>query len=257
MVKSCQILLQEAAGSMRGIPLTGAQKGLVLTMTSQDCLVHWPGSVSGSGDVRLVDEATILPYQKGSMLYDTDASTEIVNNSIGTVTNKGATHARKVFMIRRPPLIPPKAPDVRSSNESESNILPNALEYDGKTESQRQVRERRNKLKQERRRQAQQRKEAWVKYESDIAEYNKKKLEQEAKKGMQLGCTISHMTKFEKHWKNSKPSRNPMKNKNDSGRFSSRQPLEHTTEGPAQDYPPDQHPTYKKIKVKGGAPSKD
>jgi hypothetical protein len=27
------------------------------------------------------------------MLYDTDASTEIVNNSNGTVTDEGATHA--------------------------------------------------------------------------------------------------------------------------------------------------------------------
>jgi hypothetical protein len=68
VVKSCQILLQEAARSMRGVPLTGGQEGLVLTMTPQDCLVHWPGSVSGSGDVRLIDETTILPHQEGSML---------------------------------------------------------------------------------------------------------------------------------------------------------------------------------------------
>jgi hypothetical protein len=81
------------------------------------------------------------------MLYDFDASTEIVNNSNGTVTDEGATHVREVFMIQRPPLISPKAPDVRSSNESESNISPNALEYDGETESQKQARERRNKLK--------------------------------------------------------------------------------------------------------------
>jgi hypothetical protein len=62
-------------------------------MTPQDYLVHWPNSVSRSGDVWLADEATILPYQEGSMLYDTDASTEIVNNSNGTVTDEGATHA--------------------------------------------------------------------------------------------------------------------------------------------------------------------
>jgi hypothetical protein len=76
-------------------------------------------------------------------------------------------------------LIPPKALDIRSSNESESNISLNAPEYDGETESQKQARER-SKLKQGHRRRAQQRKEAWVKYESDIAKYNKKKLEQEA-----------------------------------------------------------------------------
>jgi hypothetical protein len=148
MAKSCHILLQEAVGSVRGVPLTGAQEGLILTMTPQDCLVHWLGSIFGSGDIRLVDEATILPYQEGRTLYDTDASIEIISNSNGAVTDAEATHAREVFMIRQPPLIPPKAPDVRSSDDLESNISPNALEYDGKTESQRQTRERRNKLKQ-------------------------------------------------------------------------------------------------------------
>jgi hypothetical protein len=104
-------------------------------MTPQDCLVHWSGSISGSGDIWLVDEATILPYQEGSTLYDTNISIEIISNSNGTVTDVETTHTREVFMIQRPPLIPPKALDVRSSDESESNILPNALEYDGKTKS--------------------------------------------------------------------------------------------------------------------------
>jgi hypothetical protein len=48
-----------------------------------------------------------------------------------------------------------------------------------------------------------------------------------------------------------------MKNKNNSRRFFGRQPLEHMTKGPAQDYPPDWHPRDKKIKVKGGPLSKD
>jgi hypothetical protein len=74
MAKSCQILLQEAARSVRRVPLAESQEGLVLTITPQDCLVHWPGSISGGGDIRLVDEATILPYQEGSTLYDTDES---------------------------------------------------------------------------------------------------------------------------------------------------------------------------------------
>jgi hypothetical protein len=43
-----------------------------------------------------------------------------------------------------------------------------------------------------------------------------------------------------------------MKSKNDLGRFSGQKTLEHTTERPTQDYPPDQLPTNKKIKVKGG-----
>jgi hypothetical protein len=32
-------------------------------MTPQDCLIHWSGSISGSGDIWLVDEVMILRYQ--------------------------------------------------------------------------------------------------------------------------------------------------------------------------------------------------
>jgi hypothetical protein len=84
-------------------------------------------------------------------------------------------------MIRRPPLIRPRAPDVRSLDESESNISPNALEYDGETESHKCARKRENKLKEGRRRRARQCKEAWTRYESDLAESDRKKSEQEAK----------------------------------------------------------------------------
>ena len=76
---------------------------------------------------------------------------------------------------------PPEVPDIRSSDESESNISPFAQGYDGETENQRQARERRNKLKQGRQRRARQRKEAWIRYESDLAEYNRRKSEQEVK----------------------------------------------------------------------------
>ena len=84
-------------------------------------------------------------------------------------------------MVRRPrsPLVPPEAPDVRSSDESESNISPFAQGYDGETENQKQARERKNKLKQGRQHRARQRKEAWIRYESDLSEYNRRKLEQE------------------------------------------------------------------------------
>ena len=84
-------------------------------------------------------------------------------------------------MVRRPrsPLVPPEAPDIRSSDESESNISPFAQGHDGETESQKQARERKNKLKQGRQCRARQRKEAWVRSESDLAEYERRKLEQE------------------------------------------------------------------------------
>jgi len=131
IARSYQDLLQEVAGLVRRLRLTGAQEGLILTMTSQDCLVHWPGPIPKSSNARLVDETAVLPYQKGSMLYDTDASTEDINNSCKADIE--AVHAREVFMVRQSPLIPPQAPDVRSLDESESNISPNTLEYDGES----------------------------------------------------------------------------------------------------------------------------
>ena len=53
-------------------------------------------------------------------------------------------------MIRGPrsPLAPPEAPNIRSSDESESNISPFIQGHDGETENQKQARERKNKLKQ-------------------------------------------------------------------------------------------------------------
>ena len=157
----------------------------MLTITSQDCIIHWPGSVPEDSGTQLVGTTTtaILPYQEGDSICNHEASTEIINNcdSMGNNTYDEAIHTREVFMVRRPrsPLDPPEAPDVRSSDESESNISPFIQGYDGETESQKQARERRNKLKQGRQHRARQRKEAWVRYESDLAEYNRRKSEQE------------------------------------------------------------------------------
>ena len=112
------------------MPLKGAQEGLVLTITSQDYIVHWPGTVPEDDGTQLVDDTTTatLPYQEGDSIYDFETSTEVINSSSSTEINDDdrTTHAREVFMIHRPrsPLIPPEAPDVRSSDESESNISP-------------------------------------------------------------------------------------------------------------------------------------
>jgi hypothetical protein len=77
--------------------------------------------------------------------------------------------------------MPSTAPDVRSSDESESNISPNAHEYNGESEGQIRDREKRNKLKEGHRRRARQRKEAQDTYKIELAEYHKKKSEKEAK----------------------------------------------------------------------------
>jgi hypothetical protein len=77
--------------------------------------------------------------------------------------------------------MPPTAPDVRSSDESESNISPNAPEYDAESKGQRQARERRNKLKEGRRHHARKQKETHDAYKIELAEYHKRKSEKEAK----------------------------------------------------------------------------
>ena len=112
------------------MPLKGAQEGLILTITSQDCIVHWPGSVPKDDDTQLVDDTTTttLPYQEGDLICDLEVSTKVINHSDSIETNADdrTTHAREVFMIHRPrtPLVPPEVPDVRSSDESKSNISP-------------------------------------------------------------------------------------------------------------------------------------
>ena len=79
------------------IPLKGAQEGLVLSITSQDCIVHWTGSVLEDSGTRLVSTTTtaILPYQEGDSICDLEASTEIINDydSMENNANDRAIHA--------------------------------------------------------------------------------------------------------------------------------------------------------------------
>jgi hypothetical protein len=67
----------------------------------------------------------VLPYQEGDSICDAEAFTKVLNSSknIETSVNNEAVHAQEVFMIHHPQsaLIPPKAPDVRSLDELESN----------------------------------------------------------------------------------------------------------------------------------------
>jgi hypothetical protein len=44
VARTYQDLLQNTAGPVRRLCLTEAQEGLVLFVTSKDCLVHWPGT---------------------------------------------------------------------------------------------------------------------------------------------------------------------------------------------------------------------
>jgi sensor domain CHASE-containing protein len=117
-------------GRIQKLQLTGAQEGLMLTVTPEDCLVHWSGTYPLNSNVQLVEEAITLPYQKGSTLRDASTPTKVLSSKASLVPG------REAFMIWRPLPMPPTAPDVRSSDESKSNISPNMPEYDGESEGQ-------------------------------------------------------------------------------------------------------------------------
>ena len=71
------------------MPLKGAQEGLILTITSQDYIVHWPGFVPEDDGTQLVDDTTTatLPYQEGDSICDLETSTEVFNSSGSTEIN--------------------------------------------------------------------------------------------------------------------------------------------------------------------------
>jgi hypothetical protein len=75
MVASYQALLYGSTSLIQGVPLTGAQEGLILTITSQDYIVHWPGSIPKDDSTRLVGTTMVLPYQEGDSICDAEAFT--------------------------------------------------------------------------------------------------------------------------------------------------------------------------------------
>ena len=85
------------------MPLKGAQEGLVLTITSQDYIVHWLGFVPKDSGTQLVNNTTtgILPYQEGDSICDLEASTKVINysDSVETDADSGTIHAQEVFMV--------------------------------------------------------------------------------------------------------------------------------------------------------------
>ena len=64
MATSYQTQPEGSTNPVLRMPLKGAQEGLVLTITSQDCIVHWPGTVPEDDGTQLVDDTTTatLPY---------------------------------------------------------------------------------------------------------------------------------------------------------------------------------------------------
>lgn len=68
------MLLQSSAGQIHGVPLKGAQEGLVLTVTPQDYIVHWPNSTLEANSTQPINSTEILPYQEGETI---DENTEV------------------------------------------------------------------------------------------------------------------------------------------------------------------------------------
>jgi len=89
MARSYQTWPEGSLNPVIRMPLKGAQEGLVLTITSQDCIVHWPGSVPEDSGTRLVGTTTtaILPYQEGDLICGLEASTKVINNSDSVETD--------------------------------------------------------------------------------------------------------------------------------------------------------------------------
>lgn len=113
------------------MPLKAAQQGLVLTVTSQDCIIHWPNTTFEANSTQLINSTEILPYQEGNSIEQTE-----INNSDSSMDHQ-TINAQEVLMIRQPqsPLNPPRRPDYRSSDESEADIPPNSVEAEGKTKN--------------------------------------------------------------------------------------------------------------------------
>ena len=89
MATSYQTWPEGSTNPVLRMPLKGVQEGLVLTITSQDCIVHWPGSILEDSGTQLVGmtTTTVLPYQEGDSICDLEASTKIINNSDSVETN--------------------------------------------------------------------------------------------------------------------------------------------------------------------------
>jgi hypothetical protein len=70
-------------GRIQKLQLPEAQEGLMLTVTLEDCLVHWLGTYPLNSNVQLVEEAITLPYQKDSTLCN--ANTKVLSSKAGMV----------------------------------------------------------------------------------------------------------------------------------------------------------------------------
>jgi hypothetical protein len=147
-----QDLLQGWVNRAQEIPLTGAQRGLVLSITLQGFIIHWPRSRlddSYPNSSQVIAMADIFSYQDGDSLPSDDhSSMEILKSSdmVESATNRVFVPAQEVFMVcGRSPLHAPTLPDINSDDESPSATSPDALRDPNETEAEKTVRVKKNK----------------------------------------------------------------------------------------------------------------
>jgi hypothetical protein len=80
---------------VRRLLLSGAQEGLIMTITPEDYLVHWLSTFTQGGNTRLVNEAITLPYQEGTVFCDADTLTEVISSS----SRAGVVPTQEILMI--------------------------------------------------------------------------------------------------------------------------------------------------------------
>ena len=132
----------------------GAQIGLVLSITPEGGIVHWPGArpdTSLTDPSHLVGIVELLPYQDGRTLpvdNNDHGSTEIVDivMTAESRTHSAKRHSREVFMAGQPPQIPmPNPPYIQDGEEALSDISPNTAPPNKEMDEQKMSRERRNR----------------------------------------------------------------------------------------------------------------
>ena len=97
--------------SEQEIPLTGAQKGLVLSITPEGGIVHLSGARPDTSLIdpfRLVGIVELLPYQdNNTLLADNNDHGSIETLDIAMTTESrthlAMRHSREVFMVGQPP----------------------------------------------------------------------------------------------------------------------------------------------------------
>ena len=120
------------AEQMMNFVLKGAQEGLIMTATPQDCVVHWPGSFLAER-TQLNSCYEELIYQEGKSLDY--LSTEVINSKEEEPASKREKYKRRtIHMAEVTELLTPlEISDIYLSDESEANITPEE-KIDGESE---------------------------------------------------------------------------------------------------------------------------